>query len=88
MNWTINYTETAKKALKKLDRQIAKQIIKYIDSVSSNPRGKGKALSGTLGYLWRYRVEDYRIICEIQDEKLTVLVVKIGHRRAVYRQYN
>ncbi len=85
MNWIINYTATAKKTLQKLERQTANRIMKYVDEMASNPRAKGKALSGSLGELWRYRVGDYRIICEIQDEKLTVLVVRVGHRREVYR---
>jgi mRNA interferase RelE/StbE len=51
-----------------------------------NPRDTGKALTGNLlGAFWRYRVGDFRIICDIQDAKLCVLVVQIGHRREVYR---
>ena len=54
-------------------------------AVLENPRNNGKALTGQLGGLWRYRVGDYRIICDIKDEELYVLVVKIGNRRDVYR---
>ena len=50
-----------------------------------NPRTLGEALSGRLGGLWRYRVGDCRVICEIQDGTLCILVVKIGNRREVYR---
>ena len=51
----------------------------------SNPRSAGKALTGPLGGLWRYRVGDFRVICEIQDGALRVLVVQLGNRREVYR---
>jgi len=86
--WIIEYTDTAKKQLKKLDKQTAKRILDYMDEriiESKNPRSAGKVLTGSLGGLWRYRVGDCRIICEIQDNALRVLVVKIGHRREVYR---
>lgn len=88
MVWIIEYTDTAKKQLKKLDKQTAKRILDYMDEriiESKNPRSAGKVLTGSLGGLWRYRVGDCRIICEIQDNALRVLVVKIGHRREVYR---
>jgi len=54
-------------------------------SGTENPRSTGKALAGPLGELWRYRVGDYRVICDIQDNALRVLVVQVGHRRGVYR---
>ena len=89
MVWTINYTDTARKQLRKLDKQTARRIIDFMDariSGAENPRDTGKALTGPLlGTFWRYRVGDYRIICEIQDGKLCVLVIEIGHRREVYR---
>lgn len=88
MAWTIEYTETSRKQLKKLDKQIAERILDYMDSRvsgSKNPRSSGKVLVGSLGGLWRYRVGDYRIICDIQDNTLRVLVVKIGNRGDVYR---
>jgi mRNA interferase RelE/StbE len=52
---------------------------------ASNPRQWGKPLHGDKGGLWRYRVEDYRLICDIQDETITVLVLRVGHRKNVYR---
>ncbi len=89
MAWTISYTDTARKQLRKLDKQTARRILDYMDeriAGAQNPRDTGKALTGPmLGTFWRYRVGDYRIICEIQDGKLCVLVVGIGHRREVYR---
>jgi len=87
--WTIEYTETARKQLRKLDKQIARRILDFMDeriSGERNPRDTGKALTGNLlGAFWRYRIGDFRIICDIQDAKLCVLVVQIGNRREVYR---
>lgn len=89
MAWTISYTDTAAKQLRKLDKQTARRILDFMDeriAGTENPRDTGKALTGPLlGTFWRYRVGDYRIICEIQDGKLSVLVIEIGHRREVYR---
>lgn len=88
MAWTIEYTETAKKQLKKLDKLAARRIVDFMDErvgASDDPRGMGKALKGPLGDLWRYRVGDFRVICDIQDGVLTVLVLQIGNRREVYR---
>ena len=88
MAWAIEYAETAKKQLRKLDRLAARRILDFMDeriAVSEDPGAMGKALKGPLGELWRYRVGDYRVICDIQDGKLTVLVLQIGNRREVYR---
>lgn len=88
MAWKIDYTQTARNQLRKLDRQIARRILDYLDervATQTNPRSLGKGLSGPLGEFWRYRVGDYRIICDIQDEALRVLVVQVGNRREVYR---
>ena len=88
MAWTIEYAETAKKQLRKLDRVAARRILDFMDeriAPSDDPRELGKALKGDLGDLWRYRVGDFRIFCDIQDKVLTVLVLQIGNRREVYR---
>ncbi len=88
MAWTIDYTDTAKEQLRKLDKPIARRIVDFMDeriSVSDNPRQSGKALTGPLGGLWRYRVGDYRVICDIQDGALRVLVVEVGNRGNIYR---
>ena len=88
MAWTIDYTQTARNQLKKLDKPVARRIADFLgDRVASqeDPRTLGKALSGSLGTLWRYRIGDYRVICEIQHRALTILVIRIGHRREVYR---
>jgi mRNA interferase RelE/StbE len=87
--WTIEYAETVRKQLRKLDKQIARRILDFMDeriSGGRNPRDTGKALTGNLlGAFWRYRTGDFRIICDIQDAKLCVLVVQIGNRREIYR---
>jgi mRNA interferase RelE/StbE len=86
--WTIEYNDTAKRQLKKLDRQVAKRIADFLDhrlAVMENPRKIGQALSGALSEYWRYRVGDYRILCDIQDSRLVVLVIEVGHRGDVYR---
>ena len=89
MAWTIEYTETAQKQLRKLDPPIARRILDFMDeriAGSGEPRSSGEALTGpTLGLFWRYRVGDYRIICDIQDGALRVLVIEIGNRREIYR---
>ena len=87
MAWTIEYTPTAQRQLASMDRQVAKAISDYMDSRVApleNPRLLGAALTGPLRKLWRYRVRDCRIICEIRDRVVTISVVKIGHRGEVY----
>ena len=89
MAWTIDYADTAKGQLGKLDKQTARRIVDYMDARIPgpyNPRSTGKALTGPLGGLWRYRVGDCRVICDIQDGALRVLVVQVGNRREVYRK--
>lgn len=89
MVWTIEVDPVAARQLGKLGRQEAKRIRDYLRhrlSQLDDPRQTGKALQGArFDNLWRYRVGDYRIICELQDHRLVVLVVSIGHRREIYR---
>ena len=82
----IEYTETARKQLKKLDKTMQKRILDYMDEVGQleNPRSRGKALVENMRGLWRYRVGDYRVICETQDSKIIISVLKIGHRKNIY----
>lgn len=87
MIWKINYSEIARKQLKKIDKSAAKKILDYMDEKIShivNPRDIGKGLSFNKSGLWRYRVGDYRIICSINDSCITILVLELGHRKDIY----
>ncbi len=83
----IEYSTTALKELQKLDTPIQRQIKNYMDEVSilKDPRSRGKGLVGNLAGYWRYRVGDYRLICEITDDKILITVLHIGHRKEVYK---
>jgi mRNA interferase RelE/StbE len=87
--WTIEVDERAARQLGKLDRPDALRIRNFLrDRLGTldDPRQLGKALQGSkLGNLWRYRVGDFRIICDLQDTRLVVLVVSVGNRRDIYR---
>jgi mRNA interferase RelE/StbE len=86
--WTIELHERAERALRKLDRQTNTRIARFLAervAPSSDPRALGESLSGPLRSYWKYRVGDYRIICDIQDARITVLVLEIGNRRDIYR---
>ena len=88
MAWTIEYADTAIGQLRKLDKQTARRIVDFMDeriAGQENPRNTGKALTGPYGGFWRYRVGDYRVICDIQDSALRVLVVQLGNRREIYQ---
>ncbi len=87
--WKIEFQRAAVKQLGALTKSDANRIVSFLtDRIArdGNPRRTGAALQGSeLGNFWRYRVGDYRIICDIQDHKLVVLVVEIVHRREIYR---
>jgi len=87
--WIIKYTESSSKQLKKLDKQTALRVLDYMDervAVLADPRSLGKNLKGPkVGEYWRYRVGDIRVICNIVDGQMTILVIEIGNRREVYR---
>lgn len=88
MAWTIKYTDTSLKSLKKIDKTWQKRILDYLDNsvaVRDNPRDYGKPLVGHLSGLWRYRVGNYRVICQIQDQDLIILTTQISHRKDVYQ---
>lgn len=87
MNWVYRFDERALKELKKLGRPAQVEILAYLDQRISGtgiPRRFGKALNADLLGLWRYRVGDYRILCQIKDGELLVLVVAVGHRKNIY----
>lgn len=86
--WTLRISDTAKRQLKKLDRSTAQALLRYLNRLlleAENPRQRGKALTANLTGLWRYRVGDYRLICDLQDGELVVLVLQIAHRSEAYR---
>jgi mRNA interferase RelE/StbE len=87
--WTIEFTETAFRQLERLDKSVGQCILKFLhDRVApvDNPRKIGEPLHGErFGEFWKYRVGDYRVITRIEDDRLMVLVMRIGHRREVYR---
>ena len=88
LTWTIEYTATARTQLRKLDKQVARRIVDTMNERIAgleDPRSLGKALTGPLGELWRYRVGDCRVICDIRDDALRVLVVRVGSCDKVYR---
>ena len=87
MTWRIEVTPTAAKELRKLDRQIARRISAYLQDLvasCSDPRQRGKRLTANWAGLWRYRVGDHRVICQLEDDRLLVLVVRIAHRSEAY----
>ncbi len=88
MVWTDEYTDTARSQLRRLDRGIARRVLDYMDAqvaTLADPRDRGKALTGPMGGLWRYRVGRCRVICDIQDNLLRVLVLRVGSRDRIYR---
>ncbi|MCK5378108.1 MAG: type II toxin-antitoxin system RelE/ParE family toxin [Acidobacteria bacterium] len=87
MAWTVEISDFAERQLAKLDRPIQIRLIDWLDdriTGCKNPRHFGEPLRGDLAGLWRYRVGDFRIICEIQEQHLVVLALAVGHRRKVY----
>lgn len=85
--WVVRIDERAVKELRKLDKKTQTLILRYLNERiegTSDPRRFGKALRYEKAGLWRYRVADYRIICEIRDNELIVLVIAVGHRREIY----
>ena len=87
MSWDYSFTSKARKELKKLGHKPIRKIIAFLDERvqrTDDPRQFGKALRGDLGEYWRYRIENYRILCEIKNDTFIVLVVKVGHRSDVY----
>ena len=87
MAWQIEITNTAKKQLAKLDHQAQSEIVRYLREricTEDDPRRYGAPLRKKSAGRWKYRVGAYRLICEIQDEKILVLVLMVGHRSKIY----
>lgn len=87
MKYRVVFTEKSKKELKKLDKHTASLIIGWIEKNlegCENPRQHGKGLTANRSGQWRYRVGNYRLIAEIEDDKIIILILSIGHRRDIY----
>ncbi len=87
MAWTIELDKRAQTDLAKLDRQIQREVLRYLETrvaPSNDPTAFGHGLTNNLAGLWRYRVRDYRIICRIESDRLVVMVLAVGHRRKIY----
>lgn len=88
MVWTIEYSARALRSLRKIDKSTQQRIVDFMDNrvaIHPNPVDLAKPLSGKLSGKWRYRVGDYRIICSIEDQKMIILVIELGHRGAIYK---
>lgn len=88
MAHNVELSDSANRELSKLDVQQAKRILKFLQRIAKvdDPRSIGQALHGSrLGEFWKYRVGDYRMICKIDDHRLVVLVLRVGHSKEIYR---
>lgn len=87
MKYTVRFTERAKKDLKKLDKHTAALILGWVRKNLENcedPRTHGKGLTANRSGQWRYRIGDYRLLAEIEDDVVTILVLNVGHRKDIY----
>jgi mRNA interferase RelE/StbE len=88
--WTVEFDVAAAKELRKLDPPVARRIVAFLRerlAPLANPRSIGEALHGDeLGEFWKYRLGDYRVVARIVDQRVVVIVIRIGHRRDVYRK--
>jgi mRNA interferase RelE/StbE len=87
LGWTIEYDAPARKQLRKLDKADAKRIVAALDAIADlkSPQDRGVAMVGNYAGYWRYRIGNYRVIARIEDGRMVIVVVAIGHRREVYR---
>jgi len=86
--WAIEFIPEAAKELRKLDRKAAARIVKTLETRIApldNPRSLGAPLKGEHEGYWRWRIGDYRVIARIEDERITILIVRVAHRREAYR---
>jgi mRNA interferase RelE/StbE len=87
--WSVEWDDHARKELRKLDQKLQEDILRYLReriATKDDPRRFGKPLAYDKYGLWRYRVQNARIICQLLDDELIVLVVAVGHRKEIYRQ--
>lgn len=88
MSYNVIFTERSKKELSKLDKQVVRLILAWIRKNlegCSDPRQHGKGLTANRSGQWRYRIGNYRLIADIEDEKITIIILTVGHRRDVYK---
>lgn len=88
MNWKIEFDKKAKDEFFDLETAEKKRIIKFIEerlAKTENPRKLGAPLRGHLSGLWKYRIGNYRLICQIEDSVVTILIISVGHRKDVYK---
>ena len=86
--WRLFYSQRADKQLSKLDPGVRRVIVAWLNKNidgCDNPRSQGKSLTAGLSGKWRYRVGDYRVLCEIRESELIVLAIEVGHRRDIYK---
>ena len=86
MAYRVEYSATARRQLRKLHRPVAARIVAYLDEVKAfdEPRDRGKGLVGNRAGIWRYRIGDYRVLCELLDGEMVILALAVAHRREVY----
>jgi mRNA interferase RelE/StbE len=88
MGWKIEFAASAEKELTKLDKPVIRRILNFLYerlAKAEKPRSLGQALKGPLRDYWKYRVGDYRVICDIQDQEIMILVIRVRHRSKVYQ---
>ena len=89
MAWSIEFDPDARRELEKLDKSVSDRILKFLRervAVLDDPRSIGERLHVPLRQYWKYRVGDYRLICSLKDDRLVVIVIRIGHRREIYKR--
>jgi len=87
--WTVEFDDRARRELRKLNPKTQREILRYLRTRIAGPEDPkrfGKPLRTNLAGLWRYRVDDYRLICRLENDSLVVFVIKVGHRRDVYEE--
>lgn len=88
MSWSLRFSKRAVKQLSKLDKRQSAIIVGWMErnlEGCDDPRAHGKPLSANRSGQWRYRIGDYRVLCDLQDGDLVILALEVGHRREVYR---
>jgi mRNA interferase RelE/StbE len=89
MAWSIEFAPDARRELEKLDKPVYDRILKFLRervAALDDPRTIGERLHGPLRQYWKYRIGDYRLICSLKEDRLLVIVVRLGHRRDIYRR--